>query len=115
MNFEHKFLGDSCELEISIEKNPVMIKSGFLGKIKDIVVYGIKDTDPKLNWHKLKSNRCPKCNKDFVKGLEITEGGKIYHMIAGDMSDKMMHHPCGFMITESRYKEIVESQILKSL
>lgn len=31
------------------------------------------------------------------------------------MSGKMMMHPCGFMITEQRYKEVVASTIIKTL
>lgn len=68
-----------------------------------------------MNWNILKNNRCPRCHGDFTKGLEVTPGGKIDDMISGDMSDSMMHHKCGFMITESRYREIVSSQIIKSL
>lgn len=68
-----------------------------------------------MKWINLKNNKCPCCNKDFVKGLVVTSGGKIDDMVAGDLSGKMMIHPCGFMITEQRYKEIISSQVTKIL
>lgn len=68
-----------------------------------------------MKWFNLKQNKCPQCSKDFLKGLEITEGGTLEQMERGDMSGKMMMHPCGFMITEQRYKEVVASTIIKTL
>jgi len=66
-----------------------------------------------MKWFNLKNNRCPECNGDFTKGLDVTEGGTIEEMEAGDMSGKMFIHHCGFMITEKRYKEIVEATLNK--
>jgi hypothetical protein len=69
-----------------------------------------------MNWNIIKDNRCPRCHKDFTKGMEITEGGKLDDMIAGDMTGKMIiHTPCGFMITEQRYKEIVSGIVEKEI
>jgi len=51
-----------------------------------------------MDWFKLKENKCPKCRKDMMKGLQTPGGG-------------MMIHPCGFRITEKRYTEIVNSTI----
>lgn len=68
-----------------------------------------------MKWFNLKNNRCPQCNKDFMKGLEVTEGGTIDAMEAGDMSDKMLIHPCGFMITETKYKQVVSGMVVESL
>ncbi len=68
-----------------------------------------------MKWSNLKNNRCPECNKDFTKGLEITPGGRFKEDGELDMNDNMLHHPCGFMITESKYKEIISSQVIKNL
>lgn len=68
-----------------------------------------------LKWSNLKISRCPKCNRDFLKGLEITEGGTLDSMESGDMTGKMMMHPCGFMITEQRYLEIVSGMVIREL
>lgn len=54
-----------------------------------------------MKWFNLKKNKCPQCDKVFgfssfrVKGLVTCD--------------------CGFKIRESRYSEIVNSQITKDL
>lgn len=68
-----------------------------------------------MKWYNLKTNRCPQCNKSFLKGLEVTAGGTLEAMESGDVSGKMMIHPCGFMITEQKYKEIVSGMVIKNL
>lgn len=69
-----------------------------------------------MNWKILKDNKCPRCHGDFIKGMIVTEGGKIDEMIAGDMTGKMLiHQPCSFMITEQRYKEIVSGIVEKEI
>lgn len=68
--------------------------------------YAQKAADPdRLNWHALKFNVCPKCGKDFAKGL-VTDFA---------FSDKMLTHPCGFKIRESKYSKIVSRQITQDL
>lgn len=74
-----------------------------------------RSLDVPLKWHLMKRNRCPKCSKDFSKGLEVTEGGYIDDMERGDMRGKMMHHPCGLMITKEKYLEIISNQVVKHL
>ena len=68
-----------------------------------------------MHWQLLKNNRCPKCRKDFIKGLETTKGGYIDDIEKGNMSGTMFHHPCGLMITEQRYKEIISDQVINNL
>lgn len=68
-----------------------------------------------MRWLLLKTNRCPQCSKDFMKGLIVTPGGKIDDQGEMDMRDNMMHHPCGFMITESEYKRIVSEMVIKTI
>lgn len=58
-------------------------------------------------WSNLKINKCPKCNRDFVKGLET--------QILANGRDKMLVHYCGFQIRESRYSQIVTSQVIVDL
>jgi hypothetical protein len=60
-----------------------------------------------LRWDNLPRNRCPKCNRDFARGLSVTQGGRIDDLERGDVSGSMMIHKCGFMITEQRYLEII--------
>lgn len=45
-----------------------------------------------MNWQNLRKNKCPQCNKDFVKGLTVVA--------------KMFFHECGFKISEEKFKEI---------
>ena len=52
-----------------------------------------------MNWNNLAVNKCPQCNKDFMKGL-----GRI---------GMLMTHPCGFKINELKYTEIVNNIISK--
>ena len=47
-----------------------------------------------MNWHNLDKNKCPKCGKDLIIGLEEIHGGFIYCS-------------CGFKIRPERMKEIV--------
>ena len=76
-----------------------------------------------MKWNNLKNNKCPQCNKDFMKGLETKKinssemsalsnaGGNITAI------NVLMVHPCGFKITDQSYKEIVSNivnyQLLK--
>ena len=59
-----------------------------------------------MNWFNLKKNKCPQCNKDFMKGLVVRERIGIDKI-------KLMLHPCGFSITEQKYKEIVSNMVTK--
>lgn len=52
-------------------------------------------------WRNLKINRCPKCNKDLVKGLTQKDG--------------ILEHKCGFRIREVRMREIVADQVERQL
>lgn len=66
-----------------------------------------------MKWINLKLNICPKCNKDFTKGLMQETRGDF-------LSDKpaelfLWHKGCGFTIREKRYKQIVVSQITADL
>lgn len=63
-----------------------------------------------LNWAGLKENICPKCNKDFMQDNEAITAHKPY-----DVSDRIFIQKCGFKIRESRYKQIVSSQITSQL
>ncbi len=56
-----------------------------------------------MNWNNLTKNKCPNCNKDFMKGLTVSK------------STGVMHHPCGFMISERKYAEISSKITGKSL
>lgn len=55
-----------------------------------------------LNWNNLKFNRCPKCNRDFVKSMAPAPTGHIACS-------------CGFLIRQERYKEIIADQILRQM
>lgn len=59
-----------------------------------------------MNWKLLKENKCPKCEKDLISGLEtqIMKNG-----------DKLLLHPCGFKIRERRYSEIVNNQVTANI
>lgn len=62
-----------------------------------------------MKWFNLKKNTCPKCDKDFMKGLVVLtltdEGGqKMY-----------WHKPCDFKIREARYQQIVANQVTRKL
>ncbi len=54
-----------------------------------------------MNWFNLKKNVCPKCNKDFMEGL----------MTYPTDSGQTLAHPCGFKISEQRFKEIVSGMV----
>lgn len=58
-----------------------------------------------MKWYNLLKNKCPKCNKDFMKGLKVES----------NMQPSTFHHPCGFKITEQRYKEIVADMTIKNI
>ena len=58
-----------------------------------------------MNWYNLKNNKCPKCNKDFMLGLNVES----------NMQPTMFTHKCGFKISEQRYKEIVSGMVSKEL
>lgn len=57
----------------------------------------------KLKWDNLKINKCPQCNKDFMKGVTLS------------FDHQMMAHNCGFQIGQRRYKEIVNNMVTQSL
>lgn len=59
-----------------------------------------------MKWVNLKNNKCPQCNKDLMRGIE-------YKMMPGSI--KILIHPCGFKISEQKYKEIVESLVTRGL
>ena len=68
--------------------------------------YAKRASDPDyLNWHAMKFNICPKCGKDFARGLTTLSG----------YADQMMVHPCGFKIRESKYRKIVSGQITREI
>ncbi len=50
-----------------------------------------------MKWSNLKKNKCPKCDKDFMDSLIP--------------NPFMFEHACGFKIRESKYRQIVASQI----
>lgn len=60
-----------------------------------------------MKWQNLKQNKCPKCERDIWRGLEVSD-------IIGTF-DRMMRHSCGFQIRESKYRQIVNSQITAEL
>ena len=47
----------------------------------------------KLDWENLRRNKCPKCSKDLAKSINI--------------KTMIFECPCGFKISQKRYKEIV--------
>lgn len=58
-----------------------------------------------MNWPNLKENKCPKCGKDFMHGLETIPTGKVVTLL----------HYCGFKISETRYKEIVNDMVRRGI
>lgn len=68
-----------------------------------------------MKWKNLKRGMCPNCNKSLFNGMTITEGGTIEEMEQGIMSGKMIHHDCGFMISEHRFNSIVHGIIQSDL
>lgn len=52
-----------------------------------------------MKWFNLRRNMCPKCNKSFVNGL------------THDKATLMLHHNCGFSITEQKYQQIVSGMV----
>lgn len=74
-----------------------------------------------MKWFNLKSNKCPQCNKDFMRGLETkkidsTQMSALSNL-GGNISaiNVLMIHPCGFKITDQRYREIVSEMTTKQL
>jgi hypothetical protein len=70
-----------------------------------------------MNWYNLLKNKCPKCNKDFMKGLKVEklECETTQKRTVQDAFPSTMIHPCGFKITEQRYKEIVADMTVKNI
>lgn len=64
----------------------------------------------KLNWYNLQKNKCPKCNKDLMAGLNTQN-----IMPMGGLPDVMYIHPCGFQITESKYKQITTDRVNRQI
>ena len=58
-----------------------------------------------MKWNNLKENKCPQCDKDFMLNLTTYPLGNT----------QMLAHGCGFRIRESRYAQIVNSQITQDL
>lgn len=54
-----------------------------------------------MNWQNLKINKCPKCDKSLISNFWTMYG--------------MIHHKCGFKISEKRYQQIVSSQVNEEL
>lgn len=52
-----------------------------------------------LKWDNLLLNKCPKCNRGFT----ATHYNKV---------TKMFTHPCGFKITELRFKELTTKKTI---
>ncbi|CAB4151165.1 hypothetical protein UFOVP594_2 [uncultured Caudovirales phage] len=50
-----------------------------------------------MKWENLAKNLCPKCCRDFTRGLSVTKEKGV------------MLHGCGFSIGESKFKQIVFS------
>lgn len=61
-----------------------------------------------MKWSLLKQNKCPKCENDFMQGLETIPAPVTDRT---QPNNKMLMHPCGFKIRERRYSQIVNSQI----
>lgn len=55
-----------------------------------------------MKWSNLKLNKCPKCDKEF--GFQAFSAKKGFIICA-----------CGFGISESRFGEIVHSQVTQQL
>jgi len=47
-----------------------------------------------MKWFNLKNNKCPQCNKDFF-----------------DFKPTFIKCPCGFVISNKRFNEIVNDQV----
>lgn len=73
-----------------------------------------------MNWYKLKNNICPRCHKDFVKGvttrksLERVPVGKILGTEWKNVEVVNFVHTCGFRINERKYNEIISDQVVRS-
>ena len=65
-----------------------------------MVLNKIKMNEAELKWFNLKKNKCPKCSKNIYSGL----GGL-------QSIDGILRHPCGFSISEKKFKKIVTSMV----
>lgn len=65
-----------------------------------------------MKWFNLKQNKCPKCDGDIIIGMTIEIREDFFN---DEPAEKYIIHKCGFSIRESRYKQIVSSQITASL
>lgn len=63
-----------------------------------------------MKWYLLKENKCPKCEKDLMDGLDIQERYDKNRVLY-----KLLIHPCEFMIKESTFQKITSSQITENL
>lgn len=54
-----------------------------------------------MNWRNLQQNKCPQCNKDFIKSLVSTVPTLLCQ--------------CGFSIGPEKYKQIVMDHIRQKL
>lgn len=74
-----------------------------------------------MKWINLKNNKCPQCNKDFMKGLEThkikSDQVSALSNAGGNVTaiNVLMVHPCGFKITDQKYKEIVSNMTNQQL
>lgn len=73
-----------------------------------------------MNWYKLKNNQCPRCHKDFMKGirtLKFVERIPIEGMLGTEWKNVevvTLVHACGFTIKEHKYREIISDQVVRS-
>lgn len=58
-----------------------------------------------MKWNNLKSNKCPKCGKDWMGSF----GQNL------SLNGTMMTHICGFTISEKRYGEVVRNLVSKEI
>lgn len=58
-----------------------------------------------MKWENLRKNKCPKCNKDFANANRTQNSqGTVFFT-----------HLCGFIIRESRMKEIIHEQVAQDI
>ena len=69
-----------------------------------IAPYRQSTTIKNLYWENLKENRCPKCFKNFMIGLETQPNPE-------QAFNQIMRHGCGFRIRDFSYRRIVSGQI----
>lgn len=62
-----------------------------------------------MKWENLRKNKCPQCNKDFMKGLLVSESQSLVKSKGVDCynhNTSIFIHKCGFKISQNKFKEL---------